>query len=256
MKQISIIGTGNVATHLATALHASGVTINQVFGRNQNNLNSLAKKVNATPVSSLLEIDTENVDAVIISVKDDVIEEVANQLAKSNTIFAHTSGTVRIEALKNHQNRGVFYPLQTFSKSKEMDLSDIPFCIEGSNRPTKLSLLNLATVLSNDVRFVDSDTRKSLHIAAVFASNFSNHMLAISEKLLKESGQDLSILKPLVTETISKAFSSNPVQSQTGPANRNDLEVMRNHLAQLENEPLQKEIYALISESIKQFKNE
>ena len=256
MKRVSIIGTGNVATHLATALRASGVTINQVFGRNQNNLNSLAKKVSANPISSLLELDTENVDAIIISVKDDVIEEVANQLTTSNAIFAHTSGTVGIEALKNHQNRGVFYPLQTFSKSKEMDLSDIPFCIEGNDRSTKLSLLNLATVLSNDVRFVDSNTRKSLHIAAVFASNFSNHMLAISDKLLKESGQDLSILKPLVTETISKAFSSNPVQSQTGPAVRDDQEVIQHHLAQLENEPLQKDIYALISESIKQFKNE
>jgi len=256
MKRVSIIGTGNVATHLAIALHRGGIGIHQVFGRNTDNLKSLASKVSAKPIFSLLEIDTVNVDAILIAVKDDVIEDVANQLATSNAIFAHTSGTVGIDALKNHQNRGVFYPLQTFSKSKEMDLSDIPFCIEGSDKSTKLSLLNLATVLSNDVRFVDSKTRKSLHIAAVFASNFSNHMLAISEKLLKKTGQDLSILKPLVTETLSKAFSSNPVQAQTGPANRNDLEVMRNHLAQLEKEPLQKDIYALISESIKQFKNE
>lgn len=256
MKRVSIIGTGNVATHLAIALHTSGIDIIQVFGRNQNNAKSLASRVSAAPIFSLLEVDTENVDTIILSVKDDVIEEVANQLTKSNAIFVHTSGTVGLEALATHQNRGVFYPLQTFSKGKKMDLSNIPFCIEASDKAAKLALLNLANVFSNDVRFVNSKTRKNLHIAAVFASNFSNHMLAISEKLLKQSGQDLSILEPLVTETMSKAFSSNPVQSQTGPAARDDQKVIQNHLAQLENEPLQKDIYALISKSIKQFKNE
>lgn len=256
MIRVSIIGTGNVATHLATALYSAGVAVYQLFGRNQPRLHSLAQKVNAIPVSSLLEMDTENVDVVIVSVKDDSIEEVANLLPKSNAIFAHTSGTVSMDALKTHQNRGVFYPLQTFSKNKEIDLLEVPFCIEGSDKNTKLVLLNLANILSNDVRFVDSEMRKSLHIAAVFASNFSNHLLAISDKILKQSGQDLSILKPLVTETISKAFSNNPVHSQTGPAVRDDQKVIQNHLAQLENEPLQKEIYALISKSIKQFKNE
>ena len=256
MKKVSIIGTGNVATHLAKALKNSGVTISQIYGRNEHTTKSLALKVGATAVFDILEMETENIEAILISVNDDAIQQVANALPNSNAIVMHTSGTVGIEALEKHTNNGVFYPLQTFSKNKKMDLSTVPFCIEGNNRNTKISLLNLANLLTNDVRFIDSKTRKSIHIAAVFASNFSNHMLAISDKLLNESGQDLSILFPLVNETISKAFSSNPIESQTGPAERNDIQVMKNHLAQLENEPLLQNIYKNISASINNFKNE
>lgn len=256
MNTISIIGSGNVATHLAMGLFDSGITIKQVFSRDIESANSIAQKVNAEAINTLFNLDTESIDILIISVKDDVISEVAKSIDSSSIVIAHTSGTVGIEALNNHKKYGVFYPLQTFSKNKEIDLSTIPFCIEGNDKNTKLVLLNLANYLSTDVRFIDSNTRKSIHLAAVFACNFSNHMLAIADGLLKESGQDLSILKPLVQETISKAFATSPSEGQTGPAVRNDMEVMQSHLAQLEKNPQLQDIYTAISNSINTFKNE
>jgi len=256
MNKVSIIGSGNVATHLAQGLFDSGITINQIFSRDIENAKSLAAKVNAEAINTLSVLDTEAIDILLISVKDDVIKEVSKKINSSNIVIAHTSGTIEMEALSNHQNFGVFYPLQTFSKNKEVDLSNIPFCIEGSDKNTKLALLNLANQLSKDVRFIDSITRKSIHLSAVFACNFSNHMLAIADLLLKESGQDLSVLKPLVQETISKAFDTSPNEGQTGPAARNDQEVMQNHVTQLANQPQLQDIYTTISESIKKFKNE
>ena len=164
--------------------------------------------------------------------------------------MVHTSGTVSINSLTSHKKHGVLYPLQTFSKFKEMDLSNIPFCVEGSSKHVCIELIDFSAVISNDVRKVDSLARKSIHLSAVFACNFTNHMLAVADRILQESKQDISILKPLVEETIKKALSSNPEDVQTGPAIRKDYDVIEQHISRLEGNPLLQNIYKDITESI------
>lgn len=250
VKKVSIIGSGNVATHLAKNLFDKGIIIHSIYSQTIENAQILAKKVNALGVSQLQDLDISVVDVIIIALKDDVIENVANQLTKSDAIIAHTSGTVPLSVLKKHSRIGVFYPLQTFSKSKALDFSNIPMCIEGITPDVHADLMELAKSISKDVRSIDSDTRKQIHIAAVFACNFTNHMWTIANQQLKQSDQDLSILEPLIRETIEKAFTNAPENVQTGPAARNDQQVIQKHLNMLEDQPQLQYIYTQISNSI------
>lgn len=256
MHKISIIGSGNVATHLAKHLFQNGISIHQVYSRTLGNALILSKEVDAQPITDLNDLNVNAVDLIILTVKDDALEEVANYISVGDVTIVHTSGAVGLEVLHKHLNHGVLYPLQTFSKNQEIDLSQTPFCIEANNETVLNQVNTLASTLSNDVREVNSESRKAIHIAAVFACNFSNHMLAIADKILKESKHDLSIVKPLVDETIHKAFSIGPKKSQTGPASRNDEEVMEKHWKELSGKPGFQEIYKNISESIIKMKNE
>ncbi len=256
MKTVSIIGTGNVASHLATSLFSKGVHIHRVFGRQKKSGEELAKLCNSHFVSDWNAFDTVGVDVVLIAVNDDQIENVSAHLKIGQAIIAHTSGTVDMNVLERHSKTGVFYPLQTFSKENEIDVSVVPFCIEGSTTIVETELTDLAKALSHDVRLVNSETRKLIHLAAVFACNFTNHMWAISNQILEETNQDLTILKPLITETITKAFNSSPKEAQTGPASRNDQRVMKKQLESLQGNTLFQSIYSDVSESIKKMKNE
>jgi predicted short-subunit dehydrogenase-like oxidoreductase (DUF2520 family) len=256
VKRVSIIGSGNVATHLAKNLFSNGVTINSVYSPTLSNASHLATQVNANAISDLIDLDHKNIDFIIIAVKDDIIKLVSNQIPSSNAIIAHTSGTVNLSILKKHPNIGVFYPLQTFSKTKELDFSKIPMCIEGNSNSTQNKLIELASDISKDVRVIDSTTRKNIHIAAVFACNFANHMFTVANHLLQDSHQDLSILKPLIQETVEKALSSNPESVQTGPAIRKDYEVLKRHESMLEEHTDLKNLYINISNSIINWKHE
>tara|TARA_R110002050_G_scaffold200591_1_gene335474 strand:- start:13067 stop:13837 length:771 start_codon:yes stop_codon:yes gene_type:complete len=256
MIKVSFIGSGNVASHLAKGFYAKGITVHQVFSRLQENADILAKKVEAEGISDLNDLEIDSVQLVVVSVKDDVLKSVSDAVVSGTTIIVHTSGTVAIEVLAKHKNHGVFYPLQTFSKSKEMDLSNIPFCIEASNKNTRNKLIDFASILSTDVRNIDSNTRKSIHLAAVFACNFSNHMLTIADSLLAHSGQDISLLNPLINETIRKALASKPASVQTGPAARGDSAVIESHLERLASKPQLQRIYKEITESIINWENE
>lgn len=250
VKNVSIIGSGNVATHLAINLFNKGITIHSVYSRTMENAEKLASQVNALGISRLEDLDLQVIDGVIIALKDDVIENISNQLQESDVIVAHTSGTVPLSALKKHSKTGVFYPLQTFSKTKALDFSKVPMCIEGYTPDVHSDLMELAHSISEDVRSIDSDTRKHIHVAAVFACNFTNHMLTIANQQLGKSHQDLSILEPLIRETIDKAFTSAPEKVQTGPAARNDQQVIQKHLDMLAGEPQLQNIYTQISNSI------
>ena len=250
MKKVSFIGSGNVATHLAKGFMDKGIQIKQVFSLNLSKAELLANAVSAEGINDINLLDTEDVDLIILSVKDDVIEEIAQSFDSNNVTIVHTSGTVPMKALAAHKNYGVLYPLQTFSKLKEMDLSNIPFCVEGNSKRVCIELIDYSAVISNDVRKVDSLARKSIHLSAVFACNFTNHMLAVADKILHESQQDISILKPLIEETIKKALSSSPAKVQTGPAIRKDYDVIEHHIGRLEGNPLLQNIYKDITESI------
>jgi len=247
---IVIIGTGNVAFHLATALHKSNHTILQVLGRNKMAAAELAKKVKAKSESDFKKVNT-TADIYIIAVKDDAIEKVAAQLKLNNKILLHTSGTINTKALKaSSKNYGVFYPLQTFSKNKKVNFSDVPICIEANNKTTASTLVALAQSISKKVYVINDTQRRNLHLAAVFACNFSNHLYAIAAQMLQKNKLSFDLLKPLIAETAEKIKEQTPAQAQTGPAVREDDKTINTHLKMLSKNKTLKKIYTLMSEEI------
>lgn len=229
---INIIGRGNVASHLIKAFKNKGEVI-EVNPHTLSELNPMA-------------------DYTLISVIDSAISEIINKLPELSGIVAHTSGSTPLDVFNNSRQKrfGVFYPLQTFSKSKDLNYSEIPFYIESSNQDTADSLFNLARMISNNVRFADSNQRKKLHIAAVFSCNFVNHLWALSDSYLKESGLDFNDLIPLISETLDKVKVIPPAKAQTGPAARGDADMIQNHLNSLAGHKKMTEIYQLLSLSI------
>jgi predicted short-subunit dehydrogenase-like oxidoreductase (DUF2520 family) len=249
---ITFIGAGNVAWHLAQALDAAGHIVQEVYSRKLESASKLASNLyNATPTQST-DFTGSKARVFIISIPDDTVESISLQLQlPPHAILVHTSGTLPLDALTAHKSIGVFYPLQTFSKYRELEIQQVPFCIEANNEDTEEVLVNLAQSISNTVYLVSSAERKVLHIAAVFACNFTNHLLAISHQIMKKEGLEFSLLKPLIEETINKALGSQiPASVQTGPAIRKDMKTMQSHLEFLKNYPTELQIYKIISDSI------
>lgn len=243
-----MLGSGNVAGHLAVGLDAIADVV-QVYSPNIEHGSLLAGKLkNAVAVSNHEEV-INDADYYIIAVKDDVIGELAQKIRVDNGIWAHTSGSVPMsifQGIKKHY--GVFYPLQTFNRHDTVDLSSLPMLIEGSDSETVTSLLNLASKLSNDVHRATSDDRAVLHRAAVFACNFANFMWCMADDILHTRDFELPIFKPLLTKTLENALNSTPYKAQTGPARRGDKNVMESHLSLLTTE--QAEVYRLLSRLI------
>lgn len=249
--RIVIIGSGNVATHLAFALKAAQMEVIQIWSNQYHNAVILANQVGAKAIHHLNEID-ETADICILAVKDDAIAAVADQLAGFGGIVLHTSGSVNMDVFTSKVNDyGVFYPLQTFSKGKAVDFKVIPICIEAKDEHILKNIKQLAKQLSNTVVEVDSEKRQILHLAAVFACNFANHLYALSELLLKRNDLDLDLLRPLIMETAVKVQDAQPINVQTGPAIRNDEQTLKKHERLLSNEPQLLNIYQTLSESIK-----
>ena len=246
MKDIILIGSGNVSTHLGLSLVRQGYRIKQVWSKQLINANILAEKLNSTSTDNLNNIKDANL--YIVSVKDDVLKSLIQELNVNNIV--HTSGSIGLEVFENKvRNYGVLYPLQTFNKAISLDLNKTPICIEPSNKSFKNKLINLGSKLTDKVVTINSDQRKQLHIAAVFACNFVNHMFAISESILKKSNTDFKLLLPIINETIKKINQNKPSTVQTGPAKRKDINVIQDHINNLSNKQT-KEIYKLISDSI------
>ena len=251
LQKITLIGAGNVATQLGTTLQKAGFEILQVYSRSDKAARTLAKKINAQPITDLKKL-LPVASIYIIAVKDDAIAELAKQLHVNNQVVVHTSGSMEMSVLKGtSQNYGVFYPLQTFSKSKAVDFSNIPICIEASNKKTANTLKRFAKSISKSVQEINSAQRKTLHVAAVFACNFTNHMYAIADSLLTKSNISFDLLKPLIMETADKIKHQAPVLMQTGPAIRNDKKTMDAHLKLLSTDKQLRAIYKLISDHIK-----
>lgn len=249
---ITFIGAGNVAWHLAQALDAAGHIVQEVYSRKPESANQLAANLyNASPTQSL-DFSESKAKVFIISVPDDILPTISSQIIlPENAMVTHTSGTLPLEALEKHHSSGVFYPLQTFSKHKELEIQQVPFCIEASNQETEEILVNLAQTISNTVYLVNSAERKVLHVAAVFACNFTNHLLAIAHQITQKENLEFTLLHPLIIETINKALASeNPASVQTGPAIRKDIKTMQSHLEFLRTHPTEQQVYRIISESI------
>jgi predicted short-subunit dehydrogenase-like oxidoreductase (DUF2520 family) len=250
ISSIVLIGSGNVATHLGSALKKAGCKILQVYSPNKAHAASLAQKLKTKSCNVIEEINP-NADLYLMAIKDDAIIELSQKLKVRNKIIVHTSGSSSMNMLNNiSKNTGVFYPLQTFSKDRKINLQYVPFCIEANNKSTEKQLLQLAQLLSNNVCLIDSHQRKILHIAAVFACNFSNYLFSISEKILNDHHISFDILKPLIYETIYKIENTSPKAMQTGPAKRKDKKTIQAHLDFLKNYPDYKKLYKLLSESI------
>lgn len=247
--KIVFLGSGNVATHLARALKASGNEIVQVYSRTAENAKLLAAQTGAEPVSVLGAVDP-SVDLYIFSVKDDALPEVIRQMPQTNGVWVHTAGSIPATLFSSRKEAyGVIYPLQTFSRDRALPMHDVPLFIEGSTPETTLFLEHLAGTLSAHVIPLSGEKRRYLHLAAVFACNFTNHMYTLAADILRREQIPFDVLKPLITETAAKVMTMDPVKAQTGPAVRSDKEVMQRHLALID-EPWEKEIYSLISKSI------
>lgn len=236
MIRIAVIGAGNVGSHLAKAL------------RMPRAIEADAETIAVNPRT--LDGLPSDADLYLICVKDDAIASVADSLPQVEGIVAHTSGSVDIGILSRHKRRGVFYPLQTFTKGVNLDYRQIPFFIEGSDEEVCRRLCGYASLISDTVKRAGSATRARLHLAAVFACNFTNCLYGIADDILKESGLDFKVLLPLIDQSVAKVADVAPRCAQTGPAARGDLRVMSKQEAMLASHSDYQEIYTLISKYI------
>jgi predicted short-subunit dehydrogenase-like oxidoreductase (DUF2520 family) len=250
-KNVVLIGAGHVAFHLGKALKRSGNKLLLLINRDEKRGERLGFELGCQFTTDFKAIPDET-DIVIIAVKDDAIAEVAGRIFCPGKVVAHTSGSVPMSALGDASDRlGVFYPLQTMHRNFEVNMKEVPFCIEGNSNWNEGLLLELARSISDNVHVLSSEQRKMTHIAAVFACNFTNHFYALAEEILVKNGMDLDILKPLIKKTAANILTDHPKALQTGPAKRNDTKVMQEHLDLLDTlSPELKKLYEDVSESI------
>ena len=253
MAKISLIGSGKTATALGMSLAAAGHTFVQVWSRTDANAMELAKKVKATATIDLTAVNNE-ADIYIIAVKDDAISEVASQLNIGKKIVAHTSGIKSKSALTGvSENYGIFYPFVSMIKESTTDFKKALLMIEGSNDHTVEVLRSLANTISDNVRTVEEDQRQSLHLAAVFAHNFTNHMYVAAEKILSDKGLRFDELRPLIAAHIANVQQLSPANLQTGPAIRHDNTTINTHLHLLDPHSELKQLYKTMTAAIQQW---
>lgn len=250
---VSFIGSGNLAWHLAPAFDNTDFPVREVYSPNKKHAAALADRLYQAVVKKSLDFSESTSRIFIVAVTDDAIEEVVQEIVlPRNAILAHTSGSqpLKILGYAATLNTGVLYPLQTFSKEKKVDFKDVPFFVESENTETEKILMAMARSVSKKVYKSSSENRRALHVAAVFASNFTNHMITIAQQILKKHKLELELLKPLIVETINKSLAIGPDAAQTGPAYRGDLEVLDVHHAFLKDNETIAEIYKVISQHI------
>lgn len=247
---VVLLGSGKVATQVGKALHNAGILVAQVYSPTLAHAQTLALQVHAKAISDLAEL-TKNADVYIISVNDDAILSLVEHLDLDDKIVLHTSGSTAMDVLKAAStNYGVLYPLQTFSFDKAVDFSQVPIAVEASSPEIAKQLEALAHKLSPKIIQMTSEQRLVLHIAAVFACNFSNHVYAIAQQLVESKGISFDYLRPLIAETAANVQQALPSEVQTGPAIRKDEKILQKHLDFLKEKPQLQEIYRLLSQSI------
>lgn len=252
MKAI-LLGSGNVATHLGMALKNAGHKILQVWSRNIDHADELAGLLEASAVNQLEEL-VSDADIYIVSVTDDAIPDVITKFPFSDKLIVHTSGTTHRNVLDSKSlHTGVFYPLQTFSKQREVNFRSIPIAVEGRHEKDERKLIALAETMSDKVMVLDSEQRMALHVAAVLACNFTNHLYTVAEGILAGKGLDFKLILPLIAETANKIQSLPPDKAQTGPAVRNDQLTINKHIDFLKNQPDLQQLYKLLSQNIINF---
>ena len=260
--EITVIGAGNVAWHLAPALENAGHRINEVVSRQLTHARQLVSLLYDARPRSDLNVAKSSSRLFLLTVPDDALPDVCSRLVlPENAIVVHTSGSFSLESLNQLMQlysdipvkTGVFYPLQTFSRQQSaLDFEEIPLCIEASDPETEVALVAMGQEISSIVYLVSSAERRVLHLAAVFACNFTNHLLTIASDLTEAHDLEFDLLRPLIRETFRKALAANdPAEIQTGPARRNDQKTINTHRAMLNSQPRLQEIYELMTESIR-----
>ena len=246
MIKITIIGSGNVAQHLIDAFAKSNaVEIIQVFSRTQKQISPLLDTSKITNDCNALA----EADLYIIAVSDDAIADVSSQLPFENRLVVHTSGSASLTSLDSKNRKGVFYPLQTFTKGKAIDFKTMPFCLEAQLESDYALLEKVASAISYSIHKIDSHQRKALHVAAVFVNNFTNYLYQLGNDICQENHVSFDILKPLILETAEKLLTISPKDAQTGPAKRNDIKTIEAHESFLSNKN-QSTIYKILTQSI------
>ena len=270
--KIVLIGAGNLATHLGKTLHAAGHDMVQVFSRTMQSAETLASLLDAEPLTDIAQV-RDDADVYIFSVKDSALVQLVAQLCRHDAdglgedgavnalrkakkgeherVFLHTAGSMPMSVFKGMaQHYGVLYPMQTFSKQREVDFSIIPCFVEANDEFAQKQIEGLAREISGRVYQLSSEDRKYLHLSAVFACNFANHCYAISQELLEEHGIPFDVMLPLINETAAKVHEMKPKDAQTGPAVRYDENVIGKQSKLLENHPHFKKVYDSMSKSI------
>jgi len=244
------IGAGNLATHLSLSLKTNGYQILQVYSRTENSAKALAEKLNCTFTTTPREI-MKDADIYVVALKDSAYGKVLYQIDFGKTLVIHCSGSMPMSVLEKYsKNIGVLYPLQTFSKSREVNFKEIPVFVEGNSAENEKLLLQIANNISGTVSVLSTEKRIHLHIAAVFACNFVNHFYNLAANVLKTENIPFDVLKPLIRETAEKIQTTDPKKAQTGPAVRFDENIISKHLKHLNGKKNYDELYNLISKSI------
>lgn len=254
--KIVMVGAGNLATHFGRALLAGGNDVVQVYSRTDASASRLASILGCEAVADVADIVTD-ADLYVVAVTDSVLEKLLPSLCggREHAMFVHTAGSMPMSVFAGYARRyGVIYPMQTFSKDKEVDFSKIPCFIEASDETSLRVISELCSSVSSVVSSVSSDDRKYLHLAAVFACNFTNHCYDVASRILAGRGIAFDVMYPLIGETVSKVHCMSPAKAQTGPAVRFDSNVMDGHLALLEGEPMWRDMYEIMSRGIHELK--
>lgn len=251
IRHITLIGSGNVATALGKAFRHAGLQIDAVYSRSPDHAATLARELETFATDRLDKLPRDS-DLYLLAVKDEAIADVSAAL-ETKGMVVHTSGSTPMKVLDRHQAYGVLYGLQTFSRQVSISLADVPFLVEASSGKAESELLALASSLSKITLAASTVQRQALHVAAVFANNFTNHLLTLSQRLLDEQHLDFGLLEPLIRQTISNALDKSPAEVQTGPALRRDNLTIERHLRALKDHPGLEKIYRVITESIQQF---
>lgn len=245
MISIVIIGYGNVAKHLIDEFSSTKtVKVTQIYSRSIAKIEHLKDTFDITDNIEALK----KADIYLIAISDDAIAKVSSNIKNKNTLVVHTSGSVSLDSLQNNGRKGVFYPLQSFSKEKEINFNEIPFCLEAQNENDLNLLKKTASAIGKKIYTIDSKQRQKLHVAAVFINNFTNHMYKLGHDICNEYNIPFEILYPLILETATKVKTLPPLKAQTGPAQRKDQKTIENHLRLLNDQ--QQEIYKLLTKSI------
>lgn len=249
-SSISIIGSGNVATHLTLALHTAGHTIRQVLSREFDHAVLLASRVNAQPIDKIALLDSHS-DVYLLAVNDDALYDLALDLQLPEAVVIHTSGSTPATVLKPVSRRfGVVWSPQTFVRDIAMDYAHLPLCIEGSTPQTENVIEELFASISDNIHHLDFAQRRWAHLAAVMVNNFGNAVNAIAQELTTQHGIDFSILRPLAEMTVKKMDYGNLWAQQTGPARRHDQKTIDAQRRLLADDPKLMQLYDLLTEII------
>lgn len=250
IKRITIIGAGCVGDFLATRLYERGFEIVEVVSRRKKSAVEIAKKVKAKANQEDFEKMNKDSDLYILCVKDEVIMELRNKIQVGDKLIVHTSGSMTIDVFKKAStNYGLIYPLQTIIRERKINLDIIPFFVDGNTEESCLRIENFVKSFTNNVFRIEEAKRVKLHMAAIFASNFTNYMYKIAQDIMNREQIPMEVLKPLAYETIDKIFELGPIASQTGPARRGDCVIIDKHKSLLKNQ--QRKLYSMLSNMIK-----